>query len=236
VAVNIPGRIGSVLLPIALLLACAACGEAAISTTAATATGATGSAVSDAATTTSVISRAAVSTTAATAAVSSAAPTTTGQVSTSTTSDTAPPGAALQAQGETTSVGQEAQVGDWDVEVVSVTWNADSVVANHSEFNDPPGDGYQYLLVKIRAVRTGLGTGSFSGDVDCTFLGSDGSLFETAPQDIPEAMGDADPCDEGSAVTGNVVFQVSSDLVSGGRLVMEPSSSSAGSQAVFVLE
>ena len=126
-------------------------------------------------------------------------------------------------------------MGDWKVVVVSVTWNADTVVANHSEFNDPPEDGHQYVLVKVQATRTGEGPASFISDVYCTFLGSGGDVFDAVPQDIPDAIREAEDVETGSTLTGYMVFQVSSDQVNGGQLVMEAASSPDGSQVIFDL-
>jgi hypothetical protein len=229
--VSIPARIGTLLLLVTLALACVACGEAVPRTTAVISTAASG-----AATRTTTVNAAAVSTTRAPSAAPLVAASTTSLVANSTTSDAASAAGPPHTQSEITGFGQEAQVGDWKVEVVSVTWKADSAVADNSEFNDLPEAGYQYVLVKIRAVRTGEEAGSFADDVYCAYQGSDGDLFHAALQDVPEAIGDAEPVEQGRTATGNVVFQVSSQLVSGGRLVMEPSSSSAGSRVVFILD
>ncbi len=226
---SILARVGTLLLLMALALASAACGEAAKSTTS----------TGDAAVGTTVTSPVAFGTTTAVTTPETAIPpsavATTGDLPTTTTSDTAPAGSPGQTQAKSTRVHQEAQVGDWNVVVVSVTWNADTVVANHSEFNDPPEDGHQYVLVKVQATRTGEGSASFITDVYCTFLGSGGDVFDAVPQDIPDAIREAEDVETGSTLTGYMVFQVSSDQVNGGQLVMEAASSSDGSQVIFDL-
>jgi hypothetical protein len=120
-----------------------------------------------------------------------------------------------------TSGNAEAQVGGWHVKVVSVTLDANGVVANHSEFNHEPEAGTQYVLVLIQATRTGEGPATFADEIYSAFLGSEGDPFEAAPVDVPDSMNEAGEMQQGASITGNLVFRVASGQAQGGRLMMQ---------------
>jgi hypothetical protein len=133
-------------------------------------------------------------------------------------------------------VGQEAQIGDWKVKVVSATLNADDVVASQNEFNNPPEAENQYALVEVEATRTGEGPAAFLPDIYCAFVGSGGTTFETALADVPDNMSKAAEVYVGASVGGNLVFQVASDQVAGGVLMMEEALSYQVTRLYFALQ
>lgn len=51
--------------------------------------------------------------------------------------------------------------GNWEVTVLSVISNANSIIAQTNQFNDPPDPGFQYVLARIRVYYRGSGIGSF---------------------------------------------------------------------------
>jgi hypothetical protein len=123
------------------------------------------------------------------------------------------------------SLGQEAEVGDWRVKVVDVVLNADEIVYNHSEFNEVPQPGEQYVLVKIAAERIGVEASAFWADTTCVFVGGGGETFEIGWADVPEAMAETGDVAPGASVSGNLVFLVPSDQVSAGTLGLNAASS-----------
>ena len=123
-------------------------------------------------------------------------------------------------------VGEEAQVGEWKVTVVSVTAPATELIAYTNEFNEPPPPGSDYVVVTVQATYTGEGSADFSLDMASAFVGSDGGEFGApqrraeAPQPIEEA-GEAGP---GETVSGDLVFEVSSAEMAGGTVRLAPAS------------
>ena len=133
-------------------------------------------------------------------------------------------------------LGQEAQVGDWKIKVVSATLNANDVVAGQNEFNNPPEAENQYVLVKVQATRTGEEPAAFLPDIYCAFVGSGGTTFETALADVPDNMSKAAEASKGASISGNLVFQVASDQVPGGVVMMEQALSYQVTRLYFALQ
>jgi hypothetical protein len=115
-------------------------------------------------------------------------------------------------------VGNEAQVGPWKVKVLGSTLDADDIVYNHSEFNEPPQAGMQYVLIRLEAARTAEEAAAFWADTYCEFVGSKGGRFELGYADIPDAMSETGEVVPGASISGNLVFEVSTGQVAGGTL------------------
>lgn len=120
---------------------------------------------------------------------------------------------------------QEAQVGDWKAKVVEANLDAwGEVSADPENVNDEPEPGHQYVLVLIEATYTGGQSSIFWLDVLDGFVGSKGNTFDSetfAPDSIVQA-GEAFP---GASISGNLLFAVASDQVSGGTLMVRSLSS-----------
>jgi hypothetical protein len=74
-------------------------------------------------------------------------------------------------------MGQEAQVGDRNVKVVSATLDATSSLLAEDEFSDPPQEGSQYVLVTIDATYTGTESSTFWMDMTLKLVGGKGNTF-----------------------------------------------------------
>jgi hypothetical protein len=59
-------------------------------------------------------------------------------------------------------------------------------------------------------------------------VGSRGTTFEAALADVPDSMKGTAEVAEGASITGNLVFEVASDQVPGGVLMMEEALSYQG--------
>lgn len=202
---RISGKLGSALLAIPVVLAVAGCGSQQMTTT--TAGSLTPSSI--------------VTTTAgATPASSTSEPASVSATIAALPSSDDGPGTVSTSE-QVTSENAEAQVGGWEVKVLSVTLDADEVVANHSEFNQEPEAGTQYVLITVQATRTGEGPATFADELYSAFIGSAGDTFEAAPVDVPDSLNEVGETQQGASVTANLVFRVASDQVEGGRLVMQ---------------
>jgi hypothetical protein len=145
-------------------------------------------------------------------------PTTTARPTTTTTVP-----AKVGTQQNPVHVGQEAQVGDWRIEVLGVTLNATQAVLAENMFNDPPAPGSQYVLVNLRATYTGQSSDTFWIGTSCRFVGSRGNTFSWGGAVAPNSILDYGEMFPGASATGNLLYEVPSDQVYGGLLMVEDS-------------
>jgi len=131
---------------------------------------------------------------------------------------------------------QEARVGGWEIAVVGADLDATQAVLDENVFNAAPGEGSRYVLVSVEATNVGGGPSTFWLDMLCSFVGSKGGSFKTAavvPPDSIMTEGEAPP---GVRIAGNLVFEVPSDEVAGGTLMLEEAFSLEKSRMFFALE
>jgi hypothetical protein len=139
-------------------------------------------------------------------------------------------------QKDAVPMGKQVLVGGWNVTVLSATLNATEAVASFNEFNQPPAVGSQYVIVKVQATRTGGETAAFSDDTFYSFVGNKGAAFEAVPVAVLESMGDTEPVATGAVVTGSIVFEVASDQVESGLLMLQSGASMDDAPAYFALK
>ncbi len=118
-------------------------------------------------------------------------------------------------------VGQEAQVGDWRIEVLGATLNATQAVLAENMFNDPPAPGSQYVLVNLRATYTGQSSDTFWIGTSCKFVGSRGNTFSWGGAVAPNSILNYGEMFPGASAAGNLLYEVPSDQVYGGLLMAE---------------
>jgi hypothetical protein len=118
-------------------------------------------------------------------------------------------------------VGQQAQVGDWEVNVVGAALDATQAVLDENMFNNPPEDGHRYVLVALDAIYGGEGSSTFWVDMMYAFVGSKGERFDVGKAVAPDPITETGEALPGVCISGNVIFDVASDQVSGGTLLVE---------------
>jgi hypothetical protein len=74
-------------------------------------------------------------------------------------------------------IGQAARVGDFELSVISVTPNANDIVATENEFNDLPTANNQFFLVTVSATCVGAASGNPSFDLDYLAVGASSSSY-----------------------------------------------------------
>src|SRR3712207_5103603 len=65
---------------------------------------------------------------------------------------------------DSAAFGTPVMVGDWSIRVSRVQFNADPIVLATNQFNDPPPDGYQFVMALIDATYLGPETGDLTWD------------------------------------------------------------------------
>lgn len=94
-------------------------------------------------------------------------------------------------------------------------------IHNLPGFDDAPEPGSQYVLVNVKATYTGLETGTFWIDVRKKFVGSEGNTFSAGGAVPPDPIDFEGEVFQGASVSGNWVFEVPSDQISGGCLMLD---------------
>lgn len=76
-------------------------------------------------------------------------------------------------------LGQVAQVGDWAVRVTAVNSDAAKVVADETDFNEPPEEGEVFFLIGLEATYTGTESSTFWFDHSFKVVGDSAVAYET---------------------------------------------------------
>lgn len=135
-------------------------------------------------------------------------------------------------------LGTAAKVGSWEVKITEVNLNANEVIASTNEFNDPPGEGNQFVLVSVEGTYVGEESGTFWDDMSWKYFGTAGNTFDisdamaVSPNPIFKA-GEAFP---DASVAGDILFEVPTDQVEGGAIIMEESMSFDDTRVFFATE
>lgn len=133
-------------------------------------------------------------------------------------------------------LGTTAKVGDWEVTVKEVNTNANDAIAAANQFNDPPAEGSQYVLVAVDAKYVGAESGTFWVDMSYKFYGSGGNTFDVGGQGMavsPNPLSDAGETFPDATISGDMVFEVPSDQIEGGAIIMEASFSFDDTRVFF---
>lgn len=121
----------------------------------------------------------------------------------------------------TTEIGELVSVGSWDVRVTKVVKNADAIIEQANEYNEPPRG--QFVLVTFEATYNGTDRKASTWvDLTWSFTSADGKISQTAsqvtPADNQEWPEEARP---GGTVRQQEVFDIPADQISGAVLTVE---------------
>lgn len=132
-------------------------------------------------------------------------------------------------------IGTAATVGEWEVTVTSVNPNAADVVAAENQFNDPPAEGSNFVLISFTATYRGADSGTFWTDSSYKVLGAGGNTFDDSCGVIPSPVMDAGETFSGATIEANMCFSVEAAQLDGATLIIEPLFSSED-RAFFALK
>ena len=109
----------------------------------------------------------------------------------------------------------------WRISVLSVTPNANSIVADINSFTDPPKPNHQFVIARLRIVRIGDGSRYIPHAYDYGAVGGSGVAYAAAVLSycdglrggsgwfLPNALADGNrEVFAGGTVTGNVCWEV----------------------------
>jgi cyclophilin family peptidyl-prolyl cis-trans isomerase len=65
-----------------------------------------------------------------------------------------------EARNSPLGIGRVGRSGDYEISVISVTPNANDIVMAENQFNDPPGEGEQFLIARVAVTYVGDETGT----------------------------------------------------------------------------
>jgi len=138
-------------------------------------------------------------------------------------------GAADAAQGKTREnpypLRTEISSKEWKVVINSVTFKADDQVAAANQFNEPPAEGKEYVLINYTATYIGNDpNGDTPAFVLVDFVTADGVTVDGADSTAvaPDAIDTLTTLYNGASVSGNVVRAVPSSNAQDGVLAVTP--------------
>ena len=135
--------------------------------------------------------------------------------------------------------GSTAKIGNYTVSLGATNLDASAIVAAENQFNDPPAEGRQFVLVRITATYNGEETGSLLWDLDFKFVGSAGNTFGSGTDDdcgvIPDEVYEQGELYPGATAEANVCASVPSEQVQGGTWVVEESFTFEDNKVFFAL-
>lgn len=122
-------------------------------------------------------------------------------------------------------IGSVIESDDWRVVVNSVTLAASDAVTGANEFNDPPAEGSEYILVNYSSTYLGDDSnGQMPALVSVEYVTADGTTINSFDKFVmvPEAMDTTSTLYKDGTATGNVAFEVPSAAASQGVLALRP--------------
>lgn len=122
-------------------------------------------------------------------------------------------------------IGSVVESDDWRIVINSVTLAASDAVAAANEFNDPPAEGSEYILVNYSATYLGDdANGQMPAFVSLEYVTADGRTINSFDKTViaPDAIDSSNTLYKDGTATGNVAFEVPSATAAQGVLAVRP--------------
>lgn len=120
--------------------------------------------------------------------------------------------------GDTITFTDFSDADEWQVVVGEPTLDATADVLAADEFNSPPAEGSQYVVVPLDYTYLGTETGYPYAGAMPEFIGNDGVVYSLGFATYPESVFDTAEVVPGGQAHANAVFEVPTAAVSGGLL------------------
>ncbi len=128
----------------------------------------------------------------------------------------------------------EVEVGpDWNITVLDITPDAWSVIEETNQFNEPPEEGHQYVMARVKTSYAGDESGVPWVNLSLKYLGSDGNVYSSGCGVLPKPFSDIGEQFPGASAEGNIGWSVPSDAVEGGTIIIEESLSFDDTRVFF---
>ncbi|WP_457002555.1 hypothetical protein [Geodermatophilus sp. SYSU D00814] len=113
-------------------------------------------------------------------------------------------------------------VGDYQVTVTGVDFDADAVVAGANQFNDPPTG--RYIIVEVTAQYVGTEEGQPGWDLSYVYNGTDARQYSDSECGavVPNGGLDAPTLNPGGSASFQMCMDVPPAAIDGGQLFIEP--------------
>ncbi|MCC3280495.1 hypothetical protein LJ754_15190 [Arthrobacter sp. zg-Y40] len=124
------------------------------------------------------------------------------------------------------SVGSVIENDEWRIVVNSVSLGATDTVLAANEFNEPPAEGSEYILVNYSTTYLGDdANGQMPAFVGMEYVTADGTTVDSYDNyaSPPEPFDSTSPLYTDGTATGNVVFEVPTQTAGQGVLAVRPS-------------
>lgn len=122
-------------------------------------------------------------------------------------------------------IGSTIENDEWRVVVNSVTPAATDAVLSENDFNEPPSDGAQYMLVNYSTTYVGDNAdGEMPAFVSVEYVTTDGTTVNSFDNVVvaPDAIDTTSALYTEGTATGNAVFEVPTDTADQGVLAITP--------------
>jgi hypothetical protein len=122
-------------------------------------------------------------------------------------------------------VGEEHRIGDWIIKLMAIEKNADRIVLEEDEFNDPPVNGRRFVITTWYLKYVGPASGTPWVDLTFSYVGAAGNTFGSGSDDdcgvIPNDLSDVGEMFPNAEATGNECFSVPIEQIDAGVLMVE---------------
>lgn len=139
------------------------------------------------------------------------------------TTTTSAPSPERGSQDAPLAIGESSTVGDYDVAVVGFTPDATADVLGANQFNDRPGEGEVYALVRVRATYHGDGEGFAGMDLSVGYIGNDGRIYvdHACMAVAPDGLINQPQVVAGGTVEGNLCLRMPASVLGTGAIFVE---------------
>lgn len=137
-------------------------------------------------------------------------------------------------RGNPAEIGTRVTVGEWEVEIVEVNTDAWEHIQAANQFNEPPSEGFTYVMWRTQAAYVGDESGNPQVDLTWRIVGSEGNSFDTMTDDgcgpPPEPFYEQGETFPGGEISGNVCIAAEEAQLDGGTIAVQ---SMMGQNRVF---
>jgi plastocyanin len=130
-----------------------------------------------------------------------------------------------EARNSPLGIGRIGNVGDYEVSVLTVTPNANDIVAMENQFNEPPAAGSQFFLTRVAVTYVGAATGTPFIDLNFQSVGDQSTGYTTFNNTCgvyPEDVIFVTELFEGGSAEFNVCWQIDSQDEGSLAMYVEP--------------